>query len=68
MVKFPDSADKYALVDLEGDCWITNEPATPDQTKLDLLKDVRDKLERIEDYIKQQEEDTPKEAEGSENG
>lgn len=51
MVVFPKETDRHALVDLEGSTYLTNDIINPDQDKMALLSDIRDKLERIDDYI-----------------
>lgn len=61
MIIFPKNADKHTLVDLEGDCYLTNDPVTPDQGKLALLADIKDKVDRLLDFINSQEREERKE-------
>jgi hypothetical protein len=54
IVKFPKGTDKHTLADLEGKCWLTNDPENPDQQKLALLSDINAKLEWFKDFIEKQ--------------
>jgi len=52
MLVFPEGSDKHALVDLEGDVFLTNERGTP--AKEAILSDIRAQLERLNDFIEKE--------------
>ena len=49
MLTFPESADRHTLVDLEGEVYLTNQIDNP--SKDALFADIREHLQRINDYI-----------------
>ena len=57
MLTFPKGTNRHALLEMEeGEVFLTNEGNTPDEGKVALLKDIREQLTRINDYVEKQEE------------